>query len=382
MPKDLFAPVIPLTETHELFQQVHQGVRHQAARRLMNEIFTNFQDVDKSFIREFQTGGFSARLFELALFAYMQEEGLTLDRSKAAPDFLTTGSYPVAIEVTTTNPPQDATPEEFTLVPPDLEAGARAFVFQLGKALRRKLLHRNVKGQAYWEMPHVAGVPFVIAVGAFHDQHAQWYSDGLLAEYLYGARSVPNYDEQNTLTLTSEPIVEHQSKGKTIPSGLFRLPEAKHLSGVLFSNAHTIAMFNRIGVECGYGSDDVAMCRFGTMYDRDPNASKPREFSYVVGDREPGDQEAFSEGLALFINPWAETPLSSQALPSITYSELLDDGNLLTTSFGFHPFASKTAIFHNKGAETFARYYHQSLLGLVPPLMEILGTHNPDTADE
>ena len=62
----------------------------------------------------------------------------------------------VAIEVTTSNPSQDADEDDAALstsarigVPDDLPASQRAFVFQAGKALRRKLLKRDAAGLAY-----------------------------------------------------------------------------------------------------------------------------------------------------------------------------------------------------------------------------------------
>jgi hypothetical protein len=122
--------------------------------------------------------GFSARVFELALFAYLQEQGLELDRSEAAPDFVVRGDHPVAIEVTTTNPPQGSEPTnlaDFSWIPEDLPAADKEFVFQLGKSLRKKMIHRDAERRAYWEKPHVAGIPFVIAVGAFHNDHSQWH---------------------------------------------------------------------------------------------------------------------------------------------------------------------------------------------------------------
>jgi len=370
--KDLFTPVFPLDRTDPLFQAVMQGQTYEAARRQMRELFAEFQDVDKSFVREFQTGGFSPRVFELALCAYLKEEGLALDRSQPAPDFVVRGTRPVAIEVTTTNPPQDAPPSEIELFPSDWVAADRAFVFQLGKALRPKLTHRDADARAYWERPHVSGLPFVIAVGAFHDQHAQWFPDALVAHYLYGVRSVANYDDAGILTLTADRITAHESGGRRIPSALFRQPEAKHLAGVLFSNAHTMAMFNRIGTERGYGSANVAMLRFGVKYNPDPNASTPLPFAYVVGDRPPSEQETFAEGLVLFLNPWAQEPLAPQSLPAIVYHELQDDGRVLTTlPRGFHPFASKTMIFENKEAAVFARYQQLVYLGMVPPLHEL-----------
>lgn len=373
--RSLFAPVVPLEQTHPLFRQVLKGPGHAAARRLMDEIFADFHDVDKSFVKKFQTDGFSPRVFELALFAYLREQDYDLDRSHPAPDFVIHGEMPVAIEATTTNPPQSdelddiaPSPPGYRLVPDDLPAADRAFVFQIGKALRRKLLKRDAAGHAYWEQSHVAGAPFVIAVAAFHNQHAQWHTMGFVAEYLYGRRAVIEHAAAGKLRISAEEITEHELAGKTIPSGLFGHPEAANLAGVLFSNTHTISIFNRIGTERGYGSPDVAMCRIGTTYDPDANASEPLPFGYVVGDRPPGEQETFAEGLHLFLNPWAVNKLSPEALRKITFSELLDDGRVLTTSTGgLEPFVSKTFIFEGQGADVVARYHQLQYLGLIPP---------------
>ncbi|MGV9967613.1 hypothetical protein ACWDU3_27300 [Streptomyces olivaceus] len=371
MTRDLFAAVVPDKQTHHLFQRVRSGTAHMAARQLMNEVFADFHDVDKSFVREFQSAGFSARVFELALFAYLRERGLSPDRSHAAPDFVIRGKDPVAIEVTTTNPVQGGVPDdlEFSpLRPEEIFDADRAFVFQLGKALRRKLIHRDAAGCAYWEKSHVRDVPFVIAVGAFHNQNAQMHVMSSVSEYLYGQRDVLGHDDSGKLTIATHGIDTHESGGKTIPSGLFRLPEAGNLAGVLFSNAHTVAMFNRIGTETGYGSDDVALCRIGTAYDPDPNASTPQSFSYVVGDRPPGQQENFAEGLHLFINPWATQKLSPQALPGIPFVDLLDDGRLMTMlPGGFHPFTSKTLTIEGPHGNAYqmARYQQLKYLGLL-----------------
>jgi hypothetical protein len=377
--RDLFSPVIPADKLNPLFRYAAQDPGHAGARAMANAVFANLRDVDGTFLREFQAAGFSARVFELALFAYLEEQDLELDRTHPAPDFVVRGDLPVAIEVTTTNPAQD-TPLDpgppYTLVPDDLEAADAEFVFQLGKALRRKLLHRDAQDRAYWEKPHVAGLPFVIAVGAFHGPHAQIHPDGLLASYLYGVRGIAHHDETGKLTITPENVTEHHSVSKTIPSGLFRHPEAANLAGVLFSNAHTIAKFNRIGIEQGFGTPDTALMRFGTCYDYDPDASKPLPFAYIVGDRPNDEQENFEEGLHLFINPWATVPLPAETLPGVVTYQLRDDG-ILETAFpiAFRPFVSKTMVFHQQHAPIFARYAQLLVLGQLPPdAPKIFGT--------
>jgi hypothetical protein len=361
--RDLFAPVVPVGQLNRMFRDVALQPGREAARALINAIFANFSDVDRSFIREFQTAGFSARVFELALFAYIDEQNLDLDRTAVAPDFVLRGQHPVAIEVTTTNPVQGTQPDNSarpSMVPSDLAAADREFVFQIGKALRRKLLHRDANGHAYWEKPHVKGVPFVIAVGAFHNEHAQFHPDGLLARYLYGLDQTLSHDDAGDLVVVQHEITGHRFRGKTIPSALFQQPEAANLSGLLFSNSHTIAKFNRIGTELGMGHPETALVRMGTCYNHEPNAVEHDQFVYIVGERPDDDPETFTEGLHLFINPWATIPLAPAALPNIVVYLMRDNGVVVPDiPAGFRPLVSKTFTAIGQGAQSAARKLQQ-----------------------
>jgi len=352
--RELFTAMVPPERLHPLFVNLAQEERFQAARALMTEIFADFVDIDHSFVREFQTNGFDARLFELALFAYLREQQQELDRSHASPDFLLNGPTPVAIEVTTTNPVQGAPtpPAEQALA--DLQAGGEAFVHQIGKALRRKLLHQ-VQGGHYWELPHLQQVPFVVAVGAFHATLAQVYPMGLVAQYLYGTRDLAERQDDGTLTLIHQAIAEHVVDTKPIPSGLFRQPEAAHLSGVLFSNNHTVWMFNRIGAERGLAAPDTLLIRTGFRINPDPNASRPVKFTYVIdSDTRPEMPERFNDGLHLFINPWARVPLDPTALPEVTVHRLRQDGAVESDGpAGLHPIQSRTGILMGDEARAF-----------------------------
>ncbi len=350
VPADLFELQVPLSKTDRGFRVLTASDSHAAARAFMRLVFAELDDVDGNFVREFQTGGFSARVFELALFAYLHEYGLELDRSHAAPDFVVRGDRSVAIEVTTTNPRQDAVPTplaKYSPVPADLAAADRAFVHQIGKALRKKMQHRNAAGQAYWQQPHVAGIPFVIAVGAFHNDHAHWHPMSLVAEYLYGQQSVLEQVPGGPARVLIEPIEDHESLGRRIPSALFKQQGSEDLAGVLFSNGHTTGKFNRIGIEHGYGATGVTVFRLGTCFDPDPASVLPREFGYEVlaKPREAGARENFAEGLHLFLNPWATTPLEPDMLPGITVWTVLD--GVATTCVlpaGLHPYISTNQI--------------------------------------
>ncbi|MEU6118258.1 hypothetical protein ABZ840_27380 [Streptomyces sp. NPDC047117] len=353
------------------FRDFREGHVYTAARRLMDETWSDFADVDHSFVREFQTAGFSARVLELALFAALQEQGKELDRTSAAPDFVVRGATPVAIEATTTNPPQgqEADDAESTaavrrLIPDDLEAEETEFVFQAGKALRRKLTHRDAQGLAYWEKPHVDAVPFVLALQSFHSPRALSHPVGPLATYLYGLRDIATRDGDGSLVLNSQVVTEHRRRYKATPlrSALFAQPEAEHLAAVIFTNSATVSKFARMGTERGYGPDDVAMARCGIMYDPDPNAAVPVPFAYVVGDYGPEEHETFSEGFHVLHNPWARNPVADGALDGFTEHRLQPDGRLLTTYRRPDYFFSKTLMSQGDNALQWVHYKAQQYL--------------------
>lgn len=372
MSRSLFDLVVPVERTSRPFRDFRDSLAFTAARRLMDEVFAGFRDVDGSFVREFQTAGISPRVFELALFAYLREQGYDLDRTSPMPDFIIRGEPQVAIEACTSNPSQAADDDDAGLpasgwpsLPDDLQSEEREFVFQAGKALRRKLLKRDAAGRAYWELPHLAGAPFVIALQSFHNPSALFHSVGFLAQYLYGRRDIATYDSNGRLHLEAEPIDQHHHAGKSIPSGLFALPEAANLAAVLFSNSSTVSMFNRIGTQRGYGPPDIAMIRIGTIVDPDPNATQPRLFGQLIGPVEPDQRETFGEGLHVLHNPWADTRLPVGTLRGVTEHRLLDDGRLLTTATRLGPFTSQTLIFEGVGAEAHAQVQLARFLGLI-----------------
>lgn len=374
MPRSLFEDLLKVTDEirDPRFRIVRDDHVHEATRRLMDETFAAFHGADRSFVREFQTGGFSPRVLELALFAALQEHGHVLERTGGAPDFLITGPHPVAIEATTSNPAQTAKAAKLIqeipkgthpLVPEDLERAEAEFVRQCAKALQRKLTKRNSQGHAYWQQPHVEGRAFVIALESFHHLSSLFHTVTPLANYLYGRRDVATHDDQGNLVLTSEKITEHQHGDTTIPSGLFAQPEAAHVSAVVFSNSATVAKFHRMGTERGYGPEDVALLRYGSLPDPDPNADRPVEHAYVVGDYGPEEYETFSEGFHVLHNPWAHIPIPTGVFSGMTEHRLRDDGLVLTTACRPDFFTSHTGVIHHPHARAAARFYAVRYLG-------------------
>lgn len=331
------------------FAQVRDLPAYEPARRLMERVFEAWPTRRAEFARDFCTRGFSARVWELALFAYFSERDYALDMSKAFPDFLVSrdGAI-VAVEATTTNPPKEAEGfnaqalADYPHVPEDVLESETELIFQLGKALRRKVLRRDAEGRRYWESDHISGRPFVIAIEAFHGETSLFQGDSGLAAYLYGLRWTGSKDSVGRATFSSHVVTEHRRNAKVISSGFFFQPDMENVSGIIFSNAGTISQFERIGIEHGLGNSDVRVFRKGTCYDHDPNALDPATFGYQV---EPDKhRETFATGMRFFHNPRARFPVPRGFFQDVVEMRLRSDHLVESMQPAFAPFASATFI--------------------------------------
>ncbi|MET7436153.1 hypothetical protein ABZT16_46005, partial [Streptomyces flaveolus] len=119
----------------------------------------------------------------------------------------------------------------------------------------------------------------------------------------------------------------------------------------------TVAKFHRMGTERGYGPDDVALLRYGSLPDPDPNADRPLNHAYVVGDYGIEDHETFREGFHVLHNPWARLPVPDGVFSGMTEHRLRDDGLVLTTAERPDFFVSHTVVLHAPHARAAARAY-------------------------
>lgn len=301
----------------------------------MRETFARMGPRDPNFIEQFQTGGFDARVSELYLFAAFDGAGFDISAVDDAPDFLLCGhGREWAVEATTANPSGGDPPPPF---PEDLTELQRyidgELVVRLGSALFSKLNKR------YWELPHVADKPLVLAIQNFASEDAQQLADTALADYLYGRRTFGEFDDDGRLKIYSAEIREHVGS-KTIPGHFFAIPEAEHISAVLWTNSGTVAKFARMGFQRGLDSKGIRMTRAGLRFVMNPDADVPAQFSYDVGSR----WESWEEGLVMAHNPRARLPLSVEAFPGIVHHELNEEGLVRSTLPSFHAYRSRTLI--------------------------------------
>lgn len=352
----LFDPIV--ADADPIFLSVRDRREYSPARRLMERVFTRYPGPKKEFIRGFQTHGFAARVWELSLFAYLDERHYHVEITRGPPDYLVNDAgVTVAIEATTTNPPRNpqsyaqgvSAPEDAfkqrtweLLGQEDIESLRQELVGKVANALDRKMHPITAEGLHYWQLPQVAGHPFVLAVEAFHAEASLFLSSAALTSYLYGWTYKTHHSPTGRLVVTPVPVMSHKIRDKNIPSGFFNQPDSEHISGVLFSNAATVSQFQRIAIECGLEEPGIIVSRTGMCYNYDPDADVPKTFFYRVTPHQ--HRETFAQGLILFHNPAARYPIPPGFFRDICEGRLTEEHILVVRTQPFTPLASITQI--------------------------------------
>jgi hypothetical protein len=342
---DIFEPTRPWERLSPSFNLVNLAPGYSSAKGIIAEAMHHYTDVDGNFIEQFQTTAFDSRLWELYLFAFLNEENLFIDRSNAAPDFLVSNGFQtVGIEAVTVQPSppdfqDDIDPTE--LSPERIRELQKDFLpIKFGSPLYSKLTKK------YWTLPHVRNRPLLFAIADFHAKQSVLWSSTALGEYLYGYRQEWQIDAEGELHITPVAIDGHHFRGKSIPSGYFFTEGAENVSGVLFSATGTISKFIRMGKVAGFGNAEVRILYQGTCYKHDPNTVAPEIFSFEVNEEY---EETWAEGMSLFHNPRALHPVSPEMFPDIGHHFLAEDGKLVSYLPGFHPYNGLTVMIQPTG---------------------------------
>ena len=339
---DLFTPVVGPDKLHPSFKILADGSGHSSGREIIREIMPHLQDVDGNFVEQFQTTGFDARIWELYLFAYLREERLDVARPRPAPDFRVVRFGEVAyIEAVIAGPSNGQAGSSSGC--PDSPKNAVEIRQRLNDEIPIRFgspLYSKLKKE-YWKLHDISEQPLVLAIADFHAEASMLWTSTGLQEYWYGTRHDFSFDSAGNLIISPLKIETHQQGSKVIPSGFFFQPNSQHISAVLFSNSGTISKFTRMGKLAGFGDPAVRIVRIGTRYMHDPNAALPLRFVHEVA---PGaSAETWGEGVSIFHNPRARTPLPEFLFPSVAHHKF-DDGQIRSHLPEFHPFGSVTNI--------------------------------------
>lgn len=325
---DIFESVVPEQHQHQYFKALIDSDHREAARNLIQEIAYSFVDVDGNYVEQFQSTGFDQRLWELFLYVLFHKAGFEIDNSHPVPDYsLSKFGLSVFVEAVTVgqNPDFDVPANSAAEI---AELSKDYMPIKFGSPLFKKLSRKT----KYWDLPHVAGHPFVLAIHDYHGLATQdtpgsmtWSRAGLV-NYLYGVRDdvVVDGDRVSPRMVVGrtglEPairvVAEHTHKTKTIPSRFFAQPGAENVSAVLFSNGATITTFGRMGKIAGLGNANVKMLRMGTWISEDQVSSEP-----FVTDVDSEDyDEGWGDTVTMFHNPWAKFPVPDELFPTISHA--------------------------------------------------------------
>lgn len=324
---------LPEEKLHPYFKLLRDEPGRAPARKVISELALWLAPKDPHFVREFQTNGFDQRLWELFLWAAFREFFLDVEQLDA-PDFRCRApGVDFTVEATTVAPSQGGVLEDHPNPKTDKEREQflRDYMpMKFGGALTGKLNKANAAGQRYWERDGSKDKPFVIAIADFHkpadkdELGPMTYTQSALWQYLYGSRVTWRFEGEQ-LIIDTHSIEEHEYKGKRVPSGFFDLPDAENVSAIIFSNAGTIAKFDRMGVTADFGADGYGYFRVGLRYNPDPNAMMGEAFSVDV--RDEGYEEFWTQEIQVFHNPNAKHPLKVEALLGATH-HFFEDGQL------------------------------------------------------
>lgn len=334
---NLFSEVISEQKQHPYFKILKGDVSHRAAKELMLEIEKFYTDIDGNFIEQFQSlNGFDSRLWEIYLFAFLAEERFEVLRDFDRPDFMVRkGEHEIAIEAVIVDRKKDKPPMTSQANVKSIEEtrkeNSNDMPLRFGSALFTKLQKK------YWNLPHVKGKPIILAIADFHDDLSMTWSFPAIIDMLYGYKHNFYYASDGTLVINPTKILDYtKESGAKISPGFFFQPEAENISGVIFSSTATLAKFNRIGKEAGFGSKKVTIVRVGTCHKHDPNASVPEPFMYEVDEN---GSETWAEGTSLYHNPKAVIPIDKELFPTTAHHSLID-GQIQSTLPPFHPYFS------------------------------------------
>ena len=339
-PYEIFDEVVRPEKRPPYFIALKNEPRFEAARNLIREIAYSFVDVDGNYIQQFQSDGFDSRLWELFLYVFLYNSGFEFNRNYNAPDYcLNKLGDECTVEAVTVGANPDFDEPNANCAEEIISLSKDYIPIKFGSALHSKISRKS----PYWEMEHVKGKPFILAV---HDYHkladgvqpgSMTWSRAGLKNYLYGMREEVIIDKDGKLELVFEksdpvPIPKmiktktHKWKNKEIPSYFFTQENSENVSAVLFSNAATITTFNRMGKLAGVGSRDIKMLRQGMKAHPDPSSFMAIPFASDIDDE--GYEEAWADSVVMFHNPFAKNPVDPAMFPKIShinYDPVTDD---------------------------------------------------------
>lgn len=316
-PVEFFVQYKGAKELNEDFLMLATQEVYSPAKGIIESMMRWHEDADGNFIQQFQTTGFDARMWELYLFAVLQEAGYSVTEAGGIPDFAVEGlAGKICIEATIVSPTRNAAGDYIS--PPPRRTIDEQIAFlndymptRFAERLTDKLLKK------YWEHESVKGAPLVLAVQDFHAPLSMEYTAPSLSTYLYGFQYEFYPSTDGAPLVLPRKIEKHGWGTKVVRSGFFELPGSENISAIISNPSSTISKFNRMGVKAGFESPKVQLKRVGYAVNHAANSDKATKFEKLVNSADYN--ETWIEGMDVYHNPNAKIPLNIRMLPGTAH---------------------------------------------------------------
>lgn len=318
------------------FKILNNSDEYKPAKLLISEIMPHYIDIDGNFVEQFQTTGFDARIWELYLYCYFNEEKFIINKDYNAPDFyISKEGYDISIEAATLS-----NKDECQLDGKIDDRINNILPIRFGSSIKSKIDHVDKNNLHYWEYEHTKGKPFIIAIADFSNDISMTYSSNSLINYLYGYSHETSHDENGNLNIIPKKIENFKYNNKIIDAGFFLKKENENISAILSSTSGTLNKFLRIGKQSGFDKyNKLCIMKEALYYDPNPNASIP---IYKISEVTEKSNEKWSDGLSIYHNPNAKFQIQRHLFPNATH-HFFKDGLIETIT---HPYSLLSSITH------------------------------------
>jgi hypothetical protein len=179
------------------------------------------------------------------------------------------------------------------------------------------------------------------------------WSREALPSYLYG--SFAHVEDGPGGRIAVGTPVERLVGKDAITAGLFHDPAMASLSAVIFSNAATLAKFNRMGFLAGWRPRGLNIRREGLFFDRTPGGLEPIPFDLDVLSDEYAALWPYGEAwcleLEVYHNPLATWPIAFELLPGATHWFEVDGEVICSTPWEHVVLSSITKLTSTRSSE-------------------------------
>lgn len=302
---DLFQPIVPNEAQHPNFSNLLLD-QYRSVRAVIQEWSKGFQDRDRKLVKEFQTT-FNSSFWEIYLFAVFKELGFNVDFSESKPDFILQTPYCSVVVEAVIASNADGSAKEYEVLEVVREGRSISIdemVYNASIRLANSLSYKAKKFHtSYFNLSHVVGNPFLIALAPFDQPFAQDQNLEPIINVLYGFRAKYMKNEKGDIVGVERDKVTQLTKpnGSPIEVPLFKQKTFETIGAVLFSNNATV------GKARALTDEDDPFCIFKAI-----RYNKNGFLPLVEVKKKCDYKESLCDGLHVFHNPYSKKKLDKR----------------------------------------------------------------------